>query len=36
MTPGLGPFAAHLVQLAARALAGERDLRYDPRFDLRA
>ena len=36
LTPGLGPFAAHLVQLAARALAGERDLRYDPRFDLRA
>jgi isopentenyldiphosphate isomerase len=36
MTPGLGPFAAHLAQLAVRALAGERDLRYDPSFDLRA
>lgn len=36
MTPGLGPFATHLAQLAGRALAGERDLRYDPRFDLRA
>ena len=36
LTPGLGPFAAHLARLAARALAGERDLRYDPRFDLRA
>ena len=36
MTPGLGPFATHLAQLAGRALAGERDLRYDPSFDLRA
>ncbi|MDE2903706.1 MAG: NUDIX domain-containing protein [Chloroflexota bacterium] len=36
LTPGLGPFAAHLAELARRALAGERDLRYDPRFDLRA
>ncbi len=36
MTPGLGPFATHLAQLAGRALAGERDLRYDSSFDLRA
>ena len=36
LTPGLGPYAAHLAELARRALAGERDLRYDPRFDLRA
>ena len=36
MTPGLGPFATHLAHLARRALAGERDLRYDPSFDLRA
>ena len=36
LTPGLGPFAAHAACLARRALDGERDLRYDPRFDLRA
>ena len=36
LTPGLGPYAAHAAQLARRALAGERDLRYDPAFDLRA
>jgi len=36
LTPGLGPFATHLAELAGLALAGERDLRYDPRFDLRA
>lgn len=35
-TPGLGPYAAHLAELARLALAGERDLRYDPRYDLRA
>lgn len=36
LTPGLGPFAAHLAELARRALDGERDLRYDPKHDLRA
>ena len=36
LTPGLGPFAAHLAELARRALDGERDLRYDLRHDLRA
>lgn len=36
MTPGLGPFATHLAQLAGCALAGERDLHYDSSFDLRA
>lgn len=36
LTPGLGPFAAHLAELARRALEGERDLRYDRRYDLRA
>lgn len=36
LTPGLGPYAAHLAELARLALAGERDLRYDPKFDLRA
>ncbi|MYD94286.1 MAG: NUDIX domain-containing protein [Chloroflexi bacterium] len=36
LTPGLGPFAAHLAELARRALDGERDLRYDRRHDLRA
>ena len=36
LTPGLGPFAAHAACLTRRALDGERDLRYDPRFDLRA
>ncbi|MCY3749476.1 MAG: NUDIX domain-containing protein [Chloroflexi bacterium] len=36
LTPGLGPFATHLAELARSALAGERDLRYDPKYDLRA
>jgi len=36
LTPGLGPYATHLAELASRALAGERDLHYNPRFDLRA
>ena len=36
LTPGLGPYAAHTARLSLRALAGERDLRYDPSFDLRA
>ena len=36
LTPGLGPYAAHLAELASRALSGERDLRYDPSYDLRA
>lgn len=36
LTPGLGPYAAHLAELARLALAGQRDLRYDPAYDLRA
>ena len=36
LTPGLGPYATHLAELASHALAGERDLSYDVRFDLRA
>lgn len=36
LTPGLGPYATHLAELAGRALAGDRDLRYDPVHDLRA
>jgi len=36
LTPGLGPFAAHLAELARLALDGERDLRYDRRHVLRA
>ena len=36
LTPGLGPYAAHLAELSRRALAGERDLRYDSRYDMRA
>ena len=36
LTPGLGPYAAHAAQLALCALAGARDLRYDPAYDLRA
>ena len=35
-TPGLGPYAAHLAELSRRALAGQRDLRYDSRYDMRA
>ena len=36
LTPGLGPYATHLAELASRALAGERDLSYDRRYDFRA
>ena len=36
LTPGLGPYAAHAARLASRALAGKRDLRYDPSYDLLA
>ncbi len=36
LTPGLGPYAAHVARLSLRALAGERELRYDPAYDLLA
>ncbi len=36
LTPGLGPYAVHVARLSYRALAGERELRYDPRYDIRA
>ena len=36
LTPGLGPYAAHAARLSLRALAGKRDLRYDPSYDLLA